>query len=55
MNRRAVIEIGELLERIGRLIDEYLRASNPERLAILEAEIAAAKEKLQRIAASFNN
>jgi hypothetical protein len=55
MNRRDLIQIRELLERIDRLLAEYVRASTPERLAFLEAEIATAKEKLDRIAASFNN
>jgi hypothetical protein len=55
MNRRDLIEIRELLERIDRLLGEYVKASTPERLAFLQAEIAAAKEKLERIAASFIN
>jgi hypothetical protein len=55
MNRRDMIDLRELLERIDQLIKEYLKASTPERLAFLEAEITAAKEKLQRIAASFIN
>ena len=50
-----MIELRELLERIERLIDEYMKASIPEHLAFLEAEITVAKEKLQRIAASFIN
>jgi hypothetical protein len=55
MNRREVIDLGELLERIQLLIDEYVKASNPDRRAVLEAELTAAKEKLHRIAASFIN
>jgi hypothetical protein len=55
MNKRDMIELRELLVRIDRLLKEYLRASTPERLAFLEAEITAAKEKLQRVAASFIN
>ena len=55
MNRRDMLDLGELLERIELLIGEYMKASTPERLAFLEAEITAAKEKLQRIAASFIN
>ncbi len=55
MNKREMIDLQELLERIDRLLKEYLMASTPERLAFLEAEITAAKEKLQRIAASFIN
>jgi hypothetical protein len=55
MNRRDVIDLGELLERIDRLLKEYLMASSPERLAFLEAEITMAKEKLTRIATSFMN
>jgi excisionase family DNA binding protein len=55
MNRRDMLDLGELLERINQLINEYMRASTPERLAFLEAEITAAKEKLQRIAAKFIN
>jgi hypothetical protein len=50
MNKREIIELGELLERIDRLIKEYMRASIPAHLAFLEAEITAAKEKLQRVA-----
>ena len=50
-----MVDLGELLERIDRLLKEYMKASTPERLAFLEAEITAAKEKLQRIAASFVN
>jgi hypothetical protein len=52
MNRLDMIDLRELLERIDRFLKEYMRASNPEQLAILEAEITAAKKKLQRIAAS---
>ena len=55
MNRRDMVDLGELLERIDRLLKEYMKASTPERLAFLEAEITAAKEKLQRIAASLVN
>jgi hypothetical protein len=55
MNKRQLIDLRELLERIDRLLKQYLMASTPERLAFLEAEITAAKEKLQRIAASFIN
>jgi hypothetical protein len=55
MNKREMIELRELLERIDRLIKEYMRASIPEHLAFLEAEITAAKEKFQRIAASLVN
>jgi len=55
MNKREIIELRELLERIDRLIKEYMRASIPEHLVFLEAEITTAKEKLQRIAASFIN
>ena len=54
MNKREIIELRELLERIDRLIKEYMRASIPEHLTFLEAEITAAKEKLQRIAASWS-
>ncbi len=55
MNQRELIDLTELLERIDQLINEYMRASIPEHLAFLEAEITAAKEKLQRIAASLIN
>ena len=55
MNQREIIDLTELLERIDRLLKEYVIASTPERLAFLEAEITAAKEKLQRIAASLVN
>ena len=55
MNQRELIDLTELLERIDQLINEYMRASIPEHLAFLEAEITAAKEKLQRIAASLVN
>ena len=50
-----MIDLRELVERIDWLIHEYMRASIPEHLAFVEAEITAAKEKLQRIAASFIN
>ena len=50
-----MIDLQELLERMDRLLKQYLMASNPERLAFLEAEITAAKEKLQRVAVSFVN
>ncbi len=39
MNKREMIELRELLERIDRLINEYMRASVPEHLAFLETEI----------------
>jgi len=55
MDKREMIELRELLERIDRLINEYMRASVPEHLAFLETEITAAKEKLQRVAGSFVN
>src|SRR5713101_6638809 len=55
MDKREMIELRELLERIDRLINEYIRASVPEHLAFLETEITAAKEKLQRTAASLIN
>jgi len=55
MNRRDLIDLHELVERIDRLLEEYLRASNPEQLAILEAEITAATEKLKRIATRLFN
>ena len=55
MNKRDMIELRELLDRIDRLINEYMKSSIPEHLAFLEAEITAAKEKLQRVAASFIN
>jgi hypothetical protein len=55
MNTREMIDLRELLERLDRLLKEYLMASSPERLAFVEAEITAAEERLQRIAASFIN
>ncbi len=55
MNKREMIDLTELLERIDRLLKEYLMASSPERLAFLETDITVAKEKLQRIAASLMN
>jgi len=33
-----MVDLGELLERIDRLLKEYMKASTPERLAFLEAE-----------------
>ncbi len=45
----------ELLERIDQLLKEYLMASSPDQLAVLEAEITAAGEKLKQIAASLVN
>jgi len=55
MNKRELIDLQELIERIDRLIHEYMRTSIPEQMAFLEAEITAAKERLQRIAASLMN
>jgi hypothetical protein len=55
MNRRDMIHLPELVGRIDRLLKEYLIASNPDNLAILETEITAATEKLKRIAASLTN
>lgn len=55
MNKREMIDLRELLERMDRLIKEYMTASIPEHLAFLEAEITTAKEKLKRIAASLFN
>jgi hypothetical protein len=54
MNQRDMLDLAELLERIDRLINEYMEASTPERLAFLEAEITTAKEKLRRIAAELS-
>ena len=53
MNKRDMIHLRELIERIDRLLREYLMASNPDQLMILEAEITAATEKLKRTAASL--
>jgi hypothetical protein len=39
MNKRAMIDLQELLERTDWRLKEYLMASTPERLAFLEAEI----------------
>ena len=50
-----MIDLRELLERRDRLLKEYMMASIPDQLAILEGEITVAKEKLQWIAASFIN
>ncbi len=55
MNEREMIDLRDLLERIEWLLKKYLMASTPKRLAFLEAEITAAKEKLKLIAASFIN
>jgi hypothetical protein len=55
MNKREIIELRELLERIDRLIHEYMGASIPEHLAFIEAEMTVANEKLQRSAASLMN
>ena len=55
MNRCDMIDLDELLKGIDRLLKEYLMASTPERPAFLEAEIAAAKEKRPRVAASFRH
>ena len=54
MNKRQMIDLCDLLYRIDWLLKEYLMASSPQRLTVLEAEITA-KEKLQRIAAGFIN
>jgi hypothetical protein len=53
MNKREMIDLRELLERIDRLLKEYMMASNLDQLAILEGEITAGIEKLQRIAATL--
>ena len=53
MNKRDVIELGEL--KIDLMIHEYLEATTVERREMLEAEITAAKEKLQKVAARFEN
>lgn len=55
MNKREISDLRELLERIERLLKEYLMASSPHQLAVSEAEITAAKEKLKRIATSLIN
>jgi hypothetical protein len=55
MNKREMADLRELLERIDRLLKEYLMTSSPDQLAVLEAEITAAKEKLKQIAASLVN
>ena len=55
MNKRKMIELRELLERIDQLLKEYLMASSPDQLAVLEAEITAARQKLKQIAASLVN
>jgi hypothetical protein len=55
MDKRDVIELGELLEKIDLLIHEYLAAVPVERRLTLEAEITAAKEQLQKAAPRFKN
>jgi len=55
MNKREMIDVRELLERIERHLKEYLMASSPHQVAVLEAVITAAKEKLKRIATSLVN
>lgn len=55
MNRRDLIELAELLEKMDRLIHEYIEASTPERREMLEAEMLATKEQLKKVAASFRN
>jgi hypothetical protein len=55
MNRRNLVEVTELLERISSLIEEYVRTKTLERREVLEAELTAAKEQLQKFAASFQN
>ncbi len=55
MNRRDLVEITELLERIQLLLEEHLHAATPEKRTMLEADINAAKEKLQKFATSFKN
>jgi hypothetical protein len=52
MNKREISDLRELLERIEQLLKEYLKASRPHQLTVLEDEITAAKEKLKRIATS---
>lgn len=55
MNRRDLIELGELLEKMDRLMHEYIQASTLERREMLEQEIAATKEQLKKAAGSFHN
>ncbi len=53
MNKREMIDLRDLVDRIDRLLKEFLMTSNPDQLAILEAEITGYVEKLKRIAASL--
>jgi hypothetical protein len=55
MDKRDVTELGELLERIDSMIHEYLEAATRERMEMLQVEITAAKEKLQRLSTRFKN
>lgn len=52
MNRRDLIELGELLEKMDRLMHEYIQASTLERREMLEQEMAATKEQLKKAAAN---
>jgi hypothetical protein len=55
MDKRDVIELGELLERIDSMIHEYLEAATTKGMGVLETEITAANEKLQKLSTRFKN
>ena len=55
MNKREMADMVELVEKIDRLIHEYMQPSTAEHEAILRAELEEATDKLKRIALSFQN
>ncbi len=55
MNKHQMGDLAELVERIDRLIHEYMQPSTVEHEAALKAELEEATDKLKRIALSFQN
>ncbi len=55
MNKREMADMVELVEKIDRLIHEYMQPSAVEHEALLRAELEEATDKLKRIALSFQN
>jgi hypothetical protein len=55
MNKREMADLVELVERIDRLIHEYMQPSTVEHEAALTAELEEATDKLKRIALSLQN
>ena len=55
MNKREMADLVELVERIDRLIHEYMQASTVGHETALRAELEEATDKLKRIALSLQN